>query len=175
MADGDGDTGFGPGSDAPGTGSDDGGPIIDWSSLAPSWLKGDTANVLKDFAEAPLGFTAGIVLNVLVGGLENIAEAFIRAFYVIYEGDTVGSTQGSLGLADIPRVAANQLGQAGRVGGSALLDALAGFFSTVESGAAAAGPAAPILAAIAVAVVILAGAYLLRLVATLIVDSLNPL
>lgn len=152
-----------------------GGQVIDWSSIAPSWLQGNTATVLRDFAEAPVGFAAGIVLNIIVGGLENVTEAVISALYVLYEGSSRGSAAGMLGVADIPRVAANTLGSVGRVTGSALLDALTQFFETVESAAGAAGSVAPIIAAIAVAVVILAVAYLARFAWTLLVDSLNPL
>lgn len=167
---------WGPGSDADEVGDDSGsGPIITWDGIAPGWLQGSTAKVLKDFAEAPVGFLAGVVLNVVLGGLQNITNAFIAAIYTLYEGDTRGSATGSLGVADIPRVASNVLGRVGRAAGSAILDALTGLFTAFESAAAAAGAGAPILAAIALAGVILAAAYLLRASWTLIVDSINPL
>jgi len=155
--------------DTDGGGGGGGGAWLSWGNLP------GVPPVLRDFAEAPAGFIVGVLLNVFVDGTETVLTAVLDAALFVYEGDTVGTTEGMLGIADIPRVAATTLGGAGDAAGSTLLDGLSGLFGTIEPAVSAAGPAAPLLAAFLVAVVIVAIAYLARFAWTLIVDSINPL
>lgn len=141
-----------------------------------SW--GDLAGIpqpVQKFAAAPIGFIVGALLDTLLGGVETILKAFLGAIVFVFEGDSVGSTAGMWGIADIPRFGANLLaGAFGSVGGG-LLDALDGLFVTLQVAVSAAGPAAPLFVGGSIAVAIVVAAYVAQFVWTLAVDTLNPL
>ena len=131
--------------------------------------------VLQSFAKNPIGFILGAILTTFLAGLETVFEAVLGALQFLVEGDTVGSTEGMIGIADIPRVVADTIGWAGAEAGSGLEAAIAVALDALESAAATAGPAAPLVIGLAFAGTIVTSAYLASFVWDLIKDSINPL
>lgn len=146
----------GPGSDADevDTGDTNSGSL--WGAIAP--------NTVQEFAAAPVAFIVGALADVFIGGLEEMVAVFIGAILAVFEA-----------LAAVPASAESILLGTGGAAGSTLLGALNGFFAAMQAAVAAAGPGAPLLAAVLVAGAIVAGAYVARFVWTLAVDALNPL
>lgn len=121
-------------------------------------------SVLQAFADNPQGFVLGVVLGTLLSVLEGGVELLLRAITLVFEGSSVGDTEGLLGLADIPRLAAAVLTDAGRGAGLALSGTVAGITRTVEGLAATGGPFAPALVVLIYVVLlglVAAGAILL--------------
>lgn len=163
------DGGLVPGADEVNDGNNSGGPIITWSTLP------GIPSTLRNFVAEPVAFILGALFSVLIGGLETVLIAFLDAILFVYEGDTVGSTAGMLGFADIPRVVANTLGGVGGTAGNSVRLAIESFLEVMADVASAAGPAAPLLSGALLAAFIIAIAYALRFLYQLALDSINPL
>lgn len=141
---------WGPGSDADEAGDGDSGV------LSVYW--GDVIGVpepIRKFAIAPVSFILGALFDVFIGGLETVVEAFIDAITSVFEA-----------VASIPESAESLLLDAGGGIGDVILDVLNGMFSTFIEAFSAAGPGAPILAAVVAALVILGAAYAARAIWT---------
>lgn len=160
--------------------TNDGGGFLQttWSDLSlPGWLTDlqSVSDTLVKFAKNPIGFILGAVLTYLLAGVEAVVTAFGDAIMFVFEGDTVGSTEGMLGLADAPRIGADLITDAGSLAGSLITGSLSGLFTTLEAAARAAGPAAPLVIGIAFGGTLIASAYLTRILLTLARDTLWPL
>lgn len=151
---------WGPGSDADEAPDGDGGGVFNvyWGNLV------GVPQSIRKFATAPVSFILGALLSVLVGGIETVIAAFLRAFGALANA-----------FVAVPRSAARILQQAGGSTGDTLLSAITGVLGTFEGAAASAGPLAPLLAGVALALTIVVAAYAARFAWTLLVDSINPL
>lgn len=137
---------------------DNSGPLISWYDI------GNIPKPLRKFIVAPVSFILGALLSVLLDGIEDIVESFIKAILAIFDA-----------IAVIPETAEWVLTTVFGAAGSDIISALDGLFLALETAASAAGPFAPILAGGALAMVIVGGAYAAQFAWTLLVDSINPL
>lgn len=137
----------------PGTGGGGGGGGS--SSDSTTW--GSILNVpepLEKFAAHPVAFILGVVLQRLLGGIETMVTAILDAIQYVFVGDSVNSTEGDLGVADIPMVAANMLTGAGDTVGSSVLETLDTFVTAITDTALAFGPLSPVALAVEIGVVL---------------------
>jgi len=140
--------------------SDAGGSVIsiDWGSIT------GVPGPLKEFVEAPVAFIVGTMLSYLLGGIEAIVTEFLEAFGALANA-----------FVYVPRSAASILQRAGGSTGATLLSAISGVLGTFETAAASAGPFAPVLAGVAVAVSIVVTAYAARWLYNRLADAIVPL
>lgn len=138
--------------------------------MSVSDLGEDEVEVLSDFATSPAGFALGIVLEPLLEGLEDIVIDAINGILLIFVGDEVGTTTGTVGIADIPLLAAQAIIDAGDLIGKPVLSAAGGFVAVVVAGFEAAGPLGMISGAIFVMVLAYIYASYIRFVAEVLLD-----
>lgn len=142
---------------------------------------------LEAFASSPAGFALGLILTPLLKGVETVLIGALDLVTFVFNGacpdvystfstgaQCVDSTSGMIGLADVPLFIGGLLVGIGRViGGSAsegtgVLGLLSGVTSGLVGLASAAGPAAPIVFALVVVLVLGALAFVVRRVALLV-------
>ena len=91
----------------------DGDPDTEDDSL--SGFDESTLDVLQTFGSSPVGFIFGVILTPILNGIEGIAITGLELFNLVIFGDARGSAAGMIGIADIPRVSAGLLIDAGNL------------------------------------------------------------
>lgn len=127
-------------------------------------------DTLLAFGSSPAGFALGIVLTPLFEGLETIFEMVIDGIYLVFVGDSVGSTSGTVGIADIPLLAADVLIGVGDLVGSPVLDGVGWISTTAVEGMESLGIWGLILGAIVVMTLVYVLASNARLIYEIVLD-----
>jgi hypothetical protein len=156
-----------------GTGYDDGGESDSTSGL---WsLLSDNKDVLQDFLKQPTSFVLGSILSIILGGVEAMVESLLDAIWFVFVGDEAGSTEGAMGLEDIPLTAANLIVGAGETLGMPVLEITDTVFSTIADIALLAGPFAPFVLTIGAALAVAVYFVLLRTLIRVVLDVIPGL
>jgi len=128
-----------------------------WEDIAPKWVKdlGNYSGFLIKFAKNPVAFILGTVLTVILGGIEAIVRSVVEGIWVLFVGSDPSSTDGTVGLIDIPILAADYVVSSGEFIGSPIVS----WVETMSSGAVdfalEFGYLAPLVITVEAAVVIL--------------------
>jgi len=149
---------------------------IGWSSIAPGFLtEGSVLETLRRFGRNPIAFVLGAVLQALLGGVEAIVTALLDAIRFLFVGSDPTGTDGQLGIADVPLLAAELVTGAGDTVGSAILASTGMYVDAVTETALAFGPLSPVAVAAAIAVTLYVGYHIGMAVIRVVADVIPGL
>jgi len=132
-----------------------------------------TISVLQTFGASPVGFIFGVILTPLLSGVETGVLRSLDLVNLVFYGDSRATTDGLVGIADIPAVSASVLISAGDTIGEPILtmavrplvDGLLGFADW-------AGPLGLLGAAIVFVVLVNVFSESIRLLIEIVVDAI---
>lgn len=130
---------------------------------------------LVEFAKNPRSIIVGVIISWLLGVLETIVLTLLDAVIYAFEGDTVGSTTGDWGLADVPRYLFGLVLDMGDTAGTTILDAITGINEPILEAVAMTGPVAPVLGAVVIVVEVVVGVILFERIVSAILAGLADL
>lgn len=120
------------------------------------------------FANNPRNFVLGAVLTALLEGLFSVVTTLLEAIQLVFVGDSITTTEGAWGIADIPLGVAELLAGVGGEAGETVIGAIAAANDPLFTAAQTAGPLAPVLVVgvivIEVLVLLFVGDRLLRVI-----------
>ncbi|WP_018259338.1 hypothetical protein [Halomicrobium katesii] len=106
-----------PGGDGNSDTEDDPGSV---ESVSP--FDQSTIDVLQTFGSSPVGFIFGVVLTPILNGIEGVVRLILYYLNLVAFGDSRASTDGTLGLVDVPRLASGAIIEAGNLIGEPILN-----------------------------------------------------
>lgn len=166
-----GEGGAGSGGGSGGGGLSDWDP--DWSAVAPNWLQEESiVTTLKRFGRNPSAFVLGAVLSSILGGVEAVFVAILDSIQFVFVGDSASTTEGALGIVDIPMYIGSLLTSSGRTVGTAFLDSVGLVVSTMADTALSFGMLSPFVLAAEMGLVIVVLYYLGKTLLKIAIDAI---
>lgn len=143
-------------------------------------LNNTEIETLKQFASSPVGFILGVILNTIVGGIEQVTSSVLYSIQVIFVGEDPTSPAGQKGLADIPvyigemiyRLTAPTNNSVYGSVGNAIITTVEIPVSVFLDLARQAGPLEPVVIAAGVSTSAVAIAYVLRFLLVFLADAI---
>jgi len=129
------------------------------------------ASTLQTFAASPAAFIFGVILTPLLNGLETVVAKTLDLVYLVFFGTLRTTTDGQLGIADVPLVVADLLIDVGDLIGQPILSVAIRPLSKALVGFADwAGPLGFLGAALALVIIVNVYASALRTAIEVVLD-----
>lgn len=125
--------------------------------------------VLTTFAASPAGFILGVILTPLLNGVTGVVTIFLGGINLAFFGTGPG-TQGVLGIADIPTIGAQLLIAAGDAVGAPVISVANSLVTAWIDAADGFDLVGTLVVTVLAAVVLVAGAALVRKVLAIVLD-----
>lgn len=139
---------------------------VSWSDIS------GIPSTLQRFAKQPTAFILGAILSEILGGIETIVESLLRAIRLVFVGENPGSTEGTLGIADIPLLVLNIVLDAGSELGTTIRDLASSAATGGVEFAFGFGWLAPIVLSLEIAVLLVITWTVLRTLLRVAIDAI---